>query len=101
MFFLLTLSLFAGPAVAQQYAGDIIGSNLPTVPGAEVAFFRINDPTGANNNLTLVNYYSHGSDGNRLVESNIQRAIIVLPGLLRDPYNYEQDVSCFSPRFRR
>jgi hypothetical protein len=78
---------------AQQYAGDIISAFLPTIDGAEVAFFKIPDTTGANNNLTLVNYYSHRSDGSRIVESDIKRAVIVLHGLLRDPWNYETDVS--------
>lgn len=78
---------------AQQYAGDIISAFLPTIAGAEVAFFKIPDSTGENNNLTLINYYSHRSDGSRIVESDIQRAVIVLHGLLRDPWNYETDVS--------
>jgi hypothetical protein len=81
--------------LAQQYAGDIISANLPTIPNAEVAFFKIDDPSGKNDALTLINYYSHGTDGNRIVESKIQRAVIVLHGLLRDPWNYENDV-CFS-----
>ncbi|CZT25848.1 uncharacterized protein RCC_11517 [Ramularia collo-cygni] len=77
---------------AQQYAGDIISAFLPTIVGAEVAFFRIPDPSGQNNNLTLINYYSHRSDGSRIIESDIQRAIIVPHGLLRDPWNYENDM---------
>lgn len=84
--------LFTPIAFAQQYAGDIISADLPTLAGTEVAFFKIDDPSGKNNNLTLINYYSHGTDGNRIVESNIQRAVIVLHGLLRDPWNYENDV---------
>ncbi|KAF2233729.1 WSC-domain-containing protein [Viridothelium virens] len=78
-------------ATAQQYAGDTISAFLPTISRAEVAFFRIPDPTGADNNLTLINYYSHGTNGQRIVESNIQRAIIVIHGLLRDPWNYAND----------
>ncbi|KXT07836.1 hypothetical protein AC579_1884 [Pseudocercospora musae] len=84
--------LFAAIALAQQYAGDTISAGLPTIAGAEVAFFKIPDTTGANDHLTLINYYSHGSDGTRIVEANIQRAIIVLHGLLRDPWNYENDM---------
>lgn len=80
---------------AQQYAGDVISAYLPTIQGAEVAFFRVPDPSGVNNNLTLINYYSHGTDGKRIVESKIERAVIVLHGLLRDPWNYENDV-CFN-----
>lgn len=79
-------------ATAQQYEGDTIDGRLPTIPGAEVAFFKIPDHSGKNNNLTLINYYSHGTNGARLVESNIQRAIIVIHGLLRDPWNYENDM---------
>nr|POE47016.1 wsc domain-containing protein [Quercus suber] len=87
------VALIATLASAQQYAGDIISANLPTISGAEVAFFKIPDPSGKNNNLTLINYYSHGTNGQRIVESNIQRAVIVLHGLLRDPFNYENDNS--------
>ncbi|EME82544.1 uncharacterized protein MYCFIDRAFT_78988 [Pseudocercospora fijiensis CIRAD86] len=80
--------------LAQQYAGDTIisGANLPPVAGAEVAFFKIFDPTGANEHLTLINYYSLGSDGHRIVEGKVRRAVIVLHGLLRDPWNYENDM---------
>lgn len=80
-------------ATAQQYAGDIISAYLPTISRAEVAFFKIPDPEGSNNDLTLINYYSYGSNGQRIVESNIKRAVIVIHGLLRDPYNYANDVS--------
>lgn len=83
-------------AVGQQYAGDIISAFLPTIDGAEVAFFNIPDTTGENANLTLINYYSHRSDGSRIVESDIQRAVIVLHGLLRDAWNYETDVRAIS-----
>lgn len=78
--------------LAQQYAGDVISASLPTIDNAEVAFFKIDDPSGKNDALTLINYYSHGTDGNRIVESKIQRAVIVIHGLLRDPWNYENDV---------
>ena len=90
--FLLLCSSTA--VLAQQYAGDTISANLPTIDNAEVAFFKIDDPSGKNDALTLINYYSHGTDGNRIVESKIQRAVIVLHGLLRDPWNYENDVCC-------
>ncbi|KAI9686680.1 MAG: hypothetical protein M1820_010584 [Bogoriella megaspora] len=86
--FIFCHSLFAA---AQQYAGDIISAYLPTIQRAEVAFFKIPDPTGKNNHLSLINYYSHGTNGQRIVESNIQRAVIVIHGLLRDPWNYEND----------
>ncbi|ETS86981.1 hypothetical protein PFICI_00809 [Pestalotiopsis fici W106-1] len=76
------------PSFAQQYAGDSINSSLPSVPGSEIAYFRIKDPSGANNNLTLINYYSHGKSGKRLVESNVQRAVVIVHGLNRDPGTY-------------
>lgn len=85
------LPLLALGASAQQYAGDTISAYLPTISGAEVAFFKVPDPTGANNNLTLINYYAHGTNGGRIVESNIKRAVITLHGLLRDPWNYIND----------
>lgn len=88
----LFLALCASFVTAQQYAGDTISAYLPTIERAEVAFFRIPDMDGENNNLTLINYYSHGTNGGRIVESNIQRAIIVIHGLLRDPFNYMNDV---------
>lgn len=93
MRFLTSLALSASATLAQQYQGDIISASLPTVPGAEVAFFKIADPSGQNDGLTLVNYYSHGTDGGRIVESKIQRAVIVIAGLQRDCNNYENDVS--------
>ncbi|EME46792.1 hypothetical protein DOTSEDRAFT_169606 [Dothistroma septosporum NZE10] len=86
-----TLLLLALGAAAQQYAGDVIGASLPTVDGAEVAFFKINDPSGKNNNLTLINYYGLGSNYQRIDTNNIQRAVITIHGLLRDPNNYFND----------
>lgn len=86
------LALSAPLALAQQYAGDTISGTLPTITRAEVAYFRIEDPSGENNNLTLINYQSLGTNGGRIVESNIKRAVIVIHGLERDPYNYENDV---------
>ena len=87
-FFAFYASVFVS---AQQYAGDVIQNSLPAVSGAEVAFFKINAPN-AQSNLTLINYYSHGRSGKRIVESNIQRAVIAVHGLLRDPWTYETEV---------
>lgn len=92
MLFQTAIAAFALGAAAQQYAGDIISANLPTIAGTEVAFFKIPDTTGVNNNLTLINYYSHGSAGGRIVESNVQRVLITVHGLQRDPWNYINDV---------
>ncbi|KAF2231358.1 hypothetical protein EV356DRAFT_579313 [Viridothelium virens] len=87
-FFALYASVFVS---AQQYAGDVIKNSLPTVAGAEVAFFKIKAPNGQSN-LTLINYYSHGRNGKRIVESNIQRAVIAVHGLNRDPWTYETEL---------
>lgn len=74
---------------AQQYAGDVIPNSLSTVPGSEITYFRINDPSGKNKNLTLTNYYSHGKIATkRLVEANVQRAVVIVHGLNRDPGTY-------------
>lgn len=82
---------FLGFGAAQQYVGDFINNSLPYVPGAEITYFRIPDPSGKNKNLTLVNYYSHGKDGQRIAEANVQRAIIVIHGLNQDPGTYESN----------
>lgn len=50
---------------AQQYAGDAIVNTLLSVPGSAITYFRIQDPAGKNNNLTLTNYYSLGENGQR------------------------------------
>lgn len=94
--FLSGLALFGTCAWAQQYAGDTISGSLPTEAGAEVAFFRISDPSGANDRLTLVNYQSLGSDGQRLKPSNIQRAVIMMAGQRRDANTYIGYVSSLS-----
>lgn len=73
---------------AQQYAGDKIETQLPLVPGAEIAFFRIADPTGHHHHLTLTNYYSLGINDERLVPDQVQRAVIIIHGRDRDPGNY-------------
>ncbi|KAK3720085.1 hypothetical protein LTR37_003908, partial [Vermiconidia calcicola] len=65
---------------------------LPNVPGSELTYFRINDPSGKNNNLTLINYYSHQADGQRLVASQIKRAVEIIHGLNSDPGTYESNM---------
>lgn len=84
LYALSTLALFSACSWAQQYAGDTISGYLPTVPNAEVAYFRISDPSSVNDRLTLINYQSLGSNGQRLQESNIQRAVIMMSGQRRD-----------------
>lgn len=88
---ILTTFLY-GLASAQQYVGDVIPNQLPTVPGSEITFFRISDPSGKNNNLTLINYYSHQDNGQRIVESQIMRAVVIIHGLSRDPGTYESNM---------
>ena len=89
----LSLALAAGSLVAaQQYEGDVIPGTLPSVNNAEVAFWKIKDPTGANANLTLINYASLNTQGQRPDQSKIQRAVIPIHGLLRDPWGYQNDV---------
>jgi hypothetical protein len=93
----ISLALTASSLVAaQQYAGDVIPGTLPATTNAEVAFWKIRDPTGANANLTLINYASLNNAGQRPDNSKIQRAVLSIHGLLRDPWNYENDV-----RYRR
>lgn len=79
-------------AAAQQYAGDVIPGTLPQVDNAEVAFWKIRDPTDQNANLTLINYASLNTQGQRPDQSKIQRAVLSIHGLLRDPWNYENDM---------
>ncbi|KAI5199776.1 hypothetical protein E4T39_06075 [Aureobasidium subglaciale] len=74
---------------AQQFLGDVIpNATYPTVPGSELCYFRVKDPAGKNNNLTLVNYQSLGRDNKRVVGSNIKRAVIIVHGLNRDAGTY-------------
>ncbi|KAI7500184.1 WSC-domain-containing protein [Hortaea werneckii] len=81
------VAVLLGFAQSQEYAGDTISTTLPGVPGAEIAFWKIQD-TKAKNNLTLINYINHGKDGKRLVPSNLKRAVIIIHGLNRDPGTY-------------
>jgi hypothetical protein len=80
---------------AQQYLGDVIpNATYPTIPGSELLYFRVKDPAGANNNLTLVNYQSLGSNGKRVDPNKIKRAVIIIHGLNRDAGTYMSNVSC-------
>ena len=88
---LLFLSLFH-QTFAQQYAGDTIKNSLPSVPGAELSYFRIQDPAGLNKNLTLINYYSLQLDWTRLDPKQLQRAVVVIHGLNQDPGTYMSTV---------
>lgn len=76
---------------AQQYVGDTISALLPELPRMEVAFFRIKAPTSQAHD-TLINYQSLNSAGDRVQNVGVERALIVIHGLLRDPWNYCNDV---------
>lgn len=84
---------FCASAWAQQYAGDIISRTLPSQDGSEIAYFRISDPSGANDLLTLMNYYSLNSNGQRLQESDVERAVLMMFGMNRNAADYEGFVS--------
>jgi hypothetical protein len=77
---------------AQQYSGDVIPGTLPEVANSEIAFWKIKDPNGGDANLTLINYASLNTQGQRPDQSKIQRAVIPIHGLLRDPWGYQNDV---------
>lgn len=82
-------------AAAQQYAGDFINNSLPSVPGSEIAYFKIKEPTGKTPkayNLTLINYQALQTNGQRIVPSQIQRAVIIIHGLNRDPGTYISNI---------
>ena len=89
---LALVAFFNVTAFAQQYSGDKIENNLPGVPGAEIAFFRIKDASGKNNNLTLTNYYTRQLNGQRVVESEVKRAVVIIHGLNRDAGTYASNM---------
>lgn len=82
----LSFLSFISLSLAQQYAGDNINNTLPAVAGSELAFFKIHDSN--NQTATLLNYYSLASNGAQINPANVKRAVIVIHGLLRDPYLY-------------
>lgn len=84
----LLLAALVAPSLAQQYAGDPVPHQLPVVPGAEIAFFRITDPSGRHPGLTLTNYYSMQDLETPIDPLMVQRAVIIVHGLQRDPGNY-------------
>lgn len=90
---LLFATALVQPAFAQQYAGDTIPNSLPSVPGSELVYFKIQDPAGKNQHLTLTNYYSKQANGAQLDPIQVQRAVIVIHGLNRDPGTYMANVS--------
>lgn len=83
-----SFALFGASVLAQQYAGEYVAGSLPQRSGSELTYFKIRDPAGGNNDATLINYYSLGSDGQRIKPSNVQRAVIMMSGQRRDAYQY-------------
>jgi hypothetical protein len=77
-------------ARAQQYVGQTIPNSLPGVTDGAVSFFQIIDPNGGPSS-TLINYFS-APGGQQIDTTQVQRAIVVLHGANRDPYNYFNDV---------
>lgn len=84
--------LGASFAFAQQHEGATVSGNLPQTDGSEISFFKVKNPTGGNASLSLINYQSLAANGERLDNEKVKRGIIVIHGLLRDPWNYENDV---------
>jgi hypothetical protein len=76
-------------SLAQQYAGRTITNSLPATAGAEIAFFNIKDVNGGN--TTLINYFSLPTTG-RQNPINVKRAVVVLSGSNRDPWDYYANV---------
>ena len=88
-----TIASLCASAAAQQFAGDTIQGSLPSKEGSEIAYFRVSDPSGANDRLTLLNYYSLNSSGQRLQESAVERAVIMNFGQNRNAADYQGFVS--------
>ncbi|KAL3418802.1 wsc domain-containing protein [Phlyctema vagabunda] len=84
----LLLAAAASLAKAQQYQGEAYANSLPGVPGSELAYFKISDPSGGSANLTLANYISHNNAGKRVEGSSTKRVVIVVHGAERDPGTY-------------
>ncbi|KAI5193666.1 hypothetical protein E4T39_08850 [Aureobasidium subglaciale] len=85
--FLLAVLLPLQTVNAQQYAGEVIPGGLPpSIGGAELNFWNIVDKKSRN--VTLVNYSSLNSSGQRLSSPVVQRVVVIIHGLNRDPLNY-------------
>jgi hypothetical protein len=82
---LACLALAIGGVSAQQYVGAPVNNSLPSTSGAVVTYFNVVDSSGKN--ATLLNYFS-APNGQRQDESKVQRAIIIIHGLNRDPWDY-------------
>ena len=87
---LLRLLTLATIAVAQNYVGTPINNSLPFVPGSEITYFNVITSSGLN--TTLTNYMSFNSSGKRPDPTKIERAVIIVHGLQRDPGTYMSNV---------
>jgi len=90
MRFTVALTAFSAATLAQQFAGDVINTTLPYVPGAEIAFWKIRDTKSSN--LTLINYQNLGKNGKRQDPTKLKRAVVIIHGLNRDPGTYESNM---------
>ncbi|KAF2239090.1 hypothetical protein EV356DRAFT_523854 [Viridothelium virens] len=84
------LLLLTGLVSAQNYVGTQINNSLPFVPGSEITYFNVISSSGLN--LTLTNYMSLNSSGKRFDPTKIQRAVIIIHGLQRDPGTYMANI---------
>nr|POE72737.1 hypothetical protein CFP56_30676 [Quercus suber] len=93
MHFVTALVAFSATLIsAQQFMGNAVDNSLPVVPGAEVTYWKIKDTSKRNINMTLINYQNFGKNNKRQVPANIQRAVIFIHGLNRDPGTYESNM---------
>ncbi|KAF9038961.1 hypothetical protein BDZ89DRAFT_1061098, partial [Hymenopellis radicata] len=75
---LIYTTLFTSFVCAQQYAGRRVAvPELPSVTGAELAYFNIKDNNGGN--VTLLNYFSF-PNGKRQDTTKVQRAVLYIHG---------------------
>jgi hypothetical protein len=75
------------PSFAQQFVGAVVNNTMPSVPGSELTYFNIVNK--GNKDTTVINYSSLAQpDNSRLKPSDIQRAVIFVHGLNRDPQTY-------------
>lgn len=84
---LLSLFLMSAPSFAQQFVGSVVENSMPSVPGSELTYFNIVQK--GYKDTTIINYSSLAQPtNNRLNPADIQRAIIFVHGLNRDPQTY-------------
>lgn len=85
------------PIKPEQYVGTPFEHFLPPSINSEVTFFKVRDPIGefacesdddSRANLSLLNYMSLDTRNQRHNPSTLMRAVIVVHGLNRDPWNY-------------